>query len=482
MLNQCFTRCRILLFFVSLNFLYGCATNPVTGKRELSLLSFDREIELGREADPGIVAQYGLYNDEKISEYVNELGQDMAKISHRPNLEFTFRVLDSPVINAFALPGGYIYFTRGILAYMNSTAEVAGVMGHEIGHVTARHGAKAYTRAQLAQVGLTAGYIFSETFRQFSDVAQMGVGLLFLSFSRDQESQSDELGVAYSTTVGYDAQNMSHFFGTLNRLQEQSGQSLPGWFSTHPNPADREKRTLELARNAQQTSTLKEFKTERDRHLDLIDGMVYGEDPRQGFVENSYFYHPELDFQFPVPADWQLVNTPQVVQMVNKDQTAGIQFTLAKEPSALSAADKFVAESKAELANSKATRTNGYTTEIRETIISAQDGKLRVLSYFIEKDRKVYVFHGFARTNKFGENQNAFIYTMSNFDRLRNESARNVQPTRVDVVRVDSATTLGDFLMKHPSKEATPETLAVVNGMKLTDPLRPGDRVKVLTK
>lgn len=468
--------------FVALNFLSGCAINPVTGKRELSLLSFDKEVALGAEADPGIVAQYGLYKDDKISAYIDGIGQSMAKISHRPNLKFTFRVLDSPVINAFALPGGYIYFTRGILAYMNSTAEVAGVMGHEIGHVTARHGAKAYTRAQLAQVGLTAGYLFSETFRQFGEVAQMGVGLLFLRFSRDQESQSDKLGVDYSTQVGYDARNMSNFFGTLNSLKAKSGQSLPGWFSTHPNPADREKRTLQLAREAQQKSGKANFKTERDRHLDFIDGMVFGEDPRQGFVENDYFYHPDLGFQFPVPAEWSLVNTPQVVQMANKGQTAGIQFTLAKEPTARSAADKFVAESGGKLADSDVTRTNGFVTEIREIVIAGQQGDLRVLSYFIEKDKNVYLFHGFTNAGNFGKYRSTFKNTMSNFDRLRNRKARNVKPTRIKVVKVSRKTTLKDLLARHPSEEVTPEKLAIVNGMQLTDELKPGDRVKILTK
>src|SRR3990172_2751360 len=200
---------KFVLVLLLTQFLIACAVNPVTGKRELNLLSEGQEIQLGAESDPAIIAQYGLYNDEKISNFLTGMGQKMAGISHRPQLEFHFRVLDSPVINAFALPGGYVYFTRGILGYMNSEAEVAGVLGHEIGHVTARHGAKAYTRAQLAQVGFTAGYVLSETFRQYGDVAMQSIGLLFLKFGRDQETQSDKLGVEYSTTIGYDAKNMS---------------------------------------------------------------------------------------------------------------------------------------------------------------------------------------------------------------------------------------------------------------------------------
>lgn len=468
-----------LILFV-LQFLLSCATNPVTGKKEFSLLSTSDEIRLGAEADKEIVAQYGLYDDAKIAEYIDGLGQKMAKISHRPNLTFHFRVLDSPVINAFALPGGYVYITRGILGYMNSEAELAGVMGHEIGHVTARHGAKAYTRAQLAQVGLSAGYLFSETFRQFSDVAQVGVGLLFLRFSRDQERQSDQLGVDYSTTVGYDAREMSHFFGTLNRLQKQSGQSLPGWFSTHPNPQDREARTLQLASRAQQNSGLSAFKTEREGYLRRIDGIVFGDDPRQGFVQDGYFYHPTLDFQFPVPTDWQLVNTPRQVQMVNRDQTAAIQFALSQQPSARSAAQKFLADNKARVISSDRRKVNGMTAEIRESTVAGQDGELTVLSYFIKKTNSVYVFHGFCRPRYYSKNVSHFTNTMEHFDRLRNQKAKNKKPTRLRAIGVSRRSTLKAFLARYPNEKVSAEKLAIINGMKLTDTVRPGDRVKVL--
>lgn len=460
----------------------ACAVNPVTGERELNLLSESQEIQLGKQADPAIVAQYGIYDDPKLAEFVDRMGQKMAKISHRPDLKFTFRVLDSPVVNAFALPGGFVYFTRGILAYMNSEAELAGVLGHEIGHVTARHGAKAYTRAQLAQVGFAAGYIFSETFRQFSDLAEAGVGLLFLSFSRDQERQSDQLGVEYSTAIGYDAQRMSKFFGTLDRLQEQSGQSLPGWFSTHPNPEDREKKTLELAQKAQQESSLSNFEVDRDPYLNLIDGIVFGEDPRQGFVENGMFYHPTLDFQFPVPAGWQVANSPQVVQMVNKEQNAGMEFSLAQETTARAAAEKFVSSTNATVTFSDYTKVNGYSTEVRESTIATEQGELKVLSYFIEKGENVYIFHGYAAPANYGANLSSFKHTMTGFDRLRNPKARTVQPTHIKVAKVTRTTTVKDFLAQYPTDKASEETLAIINGMDLSDTLKPGDRVKVLSQ
>lgn len=445
-------------------------------------MSTSDEIKLGREADKEIVAAYGIYDNQKVSDYVDQLGQEMVKISHRPTLEFHFRVLDSPVINAFALPGGYVYITRGILAYMNSEAELAGVIGHEIGHISARHSAKQYTRAQLAQLGFGLGSIFSETFRQFSDVAQIGVGLLFLRFSRDQERQSDQLGVEYSTKIGYDATHMSNFFATLYRLQKQSGQDLPSWFSTHPDPEEREAKTLQMAKEWQKKVPAKKFRVDQEHYFKTIDGIVFGEDPRQGFVEKGYFYHPILDFQFPVPSNWQLVNTPQEVQIINKNQDAAILFTLSQESSARSAADKFLANTQGQLIQSDNTRVNGFIAEIRVSDVQQQQGILRVLSYFIEKDRKVYVFHGFCAKAKYTRNIKAFKYTMSNFDRLKNRAAKNVKPTRLKIIKVTRGGTLKEVLERYPKGKLTVKQLAILNGMKLTDSVRPGDRIKVLKK
>ena len=215
----------ILTLFLSIFLITNsCSVNPVTGKKELSLMSEKQEIALGKQSDPSIVANFGLYQDPKLQTFITQKGQKMAKISHRPGLKYEFKVLDSPVVNAFAVPGGYVYFTRGILAHFNNEAEFAGVLGHEIGHVTARHSAKQYSNQMLAQLGFFVGMVVSPEFRQFADVTQQGLGLLFLKFSRDHESQSDKLGVEYSTKIGYNAHEMADFFKTLSRLSEGQKQ------------------------------------------------------------------------------------------------------------------------------------------------------------------------------------------------------------------------------------------------------------------
>ena len=183
-------------------------------------MSESQEIALGQEADPSIIAEYGLYDNATLQNFITAKGKEMAAISHRSNLPFQFKIVDSPVVNAFALPGGYVYFTRGIMGHFNNEAEFAGVLGHEIGHVAAKHAARQQRDQLLGQILLMGGIIFSEKFRQFADVAQQGVGLLFLKNSRDHESESDKLGVEYSTKIGYDAHQMAGFFKTLKKLNK----------------------------------------------------------------------------------------------------------------------------------------------------------------------------------------------------------------------------------------------------------------------
>src|SRR5690606_13863784 len=240
----------------------------------------------------------------------------MAAIPQRSDLPYPFKIVDSPVVTAFAVPGGYIDFTRGIMAHFNNEAEFAGVLGHEIGHVTARHSAKQYSNAMLGQIGLVAGALISPEFAQFADVASTGLQLLFLKFGRDAESQSDKLGVEYSTKIGYDASEMAGFFHTLDRLSEQAGTAdVPTFLSTHPDPADREQRVAKLAEQWRKKVKTTDLDVGRDSYLRMIDGIIYGDDPKQGYVENNVFYHPVLKFQSTIRSRWAVQNTPQAVHM-----------------------------------------------------------------------------------------------------------------------------------------------------------------------
>jgi predicted Zn-dependent protease len=203
---------KLLLLLAAILLFPSCAVNPVTGKKQLMLMSEAQEVALGAQYDPSVVSTFGVYTNQELLDFVTLKGTEMGRISHRPNLEFHFKILDSPVINAFAVPGGYIYLTRGILAQFNNEAELIGVLGHEMGHVTARHSASQQSKQQLGQLLLVGGMIASEKFREFGQYASQGMQLLFLKFSRDNEREADRLGVEYSSKIKYDSHKMADFF------------------------------------------------------------------------------------------------------------------------------------------------------------------------------------------------------------------------------------------------------------------------------
>ena len=460
----------------------SCAVNPVTGKRELMLLSEADEIKLGQQSDPEIIKMYGLYDNPALSQYITKLGTRMAKISHRPNLQYQFRLLDTPVINAFAVPGGYVYITRGILAYLNNEAELAGVMGHEIGHIAARHSAKQYSKAQLAQVGLGLGTILSRDFARFAGIAQTGMALLFLKFSRDAERQADQLGVEYSTKVGYDAREMANFFETLERMQPSEGGGLPGWLSTHPNPADRVVAVRKLAAEWRQKVGNTQFKVNRNSYLKRLEGLVFGDDPRQGYVENNTFYHPELTFRFPVPAGWKVQNTPSQVQMISRKEDAAILFTLSSQASPAGAANSFVSESKARVIEATAVKVNGLNARRMISDITTRQDVLRVLSYFIQYGGNVYEFHGYSSQNDFASHKAVLEQTMSGFRKLTNPAKINVKPNRVHIKTVSRTTTVRNALKSFHVADDKLEAIALLNGLHLTDKVRQNTLLKVIGK
>jgi len=461
----------------------ACAVNPVTGKRELMLLSSADELAMGQQSDPQILQTYGKYEDAELARYVAALGKKIGALSHQPKLNYSIKVLDSPVVNAFAVPGGYVYLTRGILAYFNDEAELAGVVAHEIGHIAARHSAQQYSNAQLVQIGLVAGSMASETFRKYAGVAQLGVSLLFLSFSRSDEREADALGVEYSAKAGYDSNHMANMFVSLERLNPgEAAGGLPGWFSTHPNPENRiaaiKKDTLVWREKLQQ----RQFTVNRDQYLKQIDGLVFGEDPRQGYVEGNIFYHPELRFQFPVPGGWKVNNTASQVQMINPEQNAVILFSMAPEKTPSAAAQAFIKESQAAVARSESAKVNGMTAHRLISDVRTEQGVLRVMSYFIQKGQTVYAFIGFTEQSRFGSYSSAFEQTMGRFNNLTDSRKINVQPERLTLKRTTTQGSLRQALQKFGGPEKTWESLAIVNGMKLDDSVPGNTLIKYVVK
>ena len=445
-------------------------------------MSEGQEIALGAESDPGVIAYFGLYPDDKMQAFINEKGKQMAGISHRPNLDYKFRVLDSPVVNAFAVPGGYVYFTRGIMANFNNEAEFAGVLGHEIGHITARHSARQQTTQILLQVGLIAGMVVSKDFAQFADEASQSLGLLMLKFSRDHESQSDKLGVEYSTKIGYDAHEMADFFNTLKRMSEKSGQSIPTFLSTHPDPGDRYNKVHQYASQWQQNAQYTNLKVNTDSYLHMIDGLVYGEDPRQGYVENDVFYHPELKFRYPIPRGWKTVNTPQQVQMAQPDGKALIILTVAQGANLDEAAKNVLEQYKITLIKSQKVRVNGLPAiaMTAQQVNEQTNSTIRVLAYLIEYNGMIYNFLGVSDANDFNQYQPLFSNTMVNFRKLTDPGKLNIQPERILIKTVKRDGSLEQVLSSFGVPANRLKELAIVNGMQLNERLSQGTLIKVV--
>ena len=476
--------CLVSSYFI----IESCAKNPVTGKRQLVFTSEADEIAMGQQADPQIIAQFGLYADSSLQRFINEKGKQMAAISHRPNLEYHFRVIDSEVLNAFAVPGGYVYFTRGIMAHFNNEAEFAGVLGHEIGHITARHSVIQQRNQILGQVGIIAGVIINPDLGRFAEVASQGLGLLFLKFGRDDERQSDELGVEYSSKIGYDAQQMSNFFITLQRKGAETGTAeLPDFLSTHPNPGDRHVTTAKLASEWKAKLSLANPQVNRNEYLRRIEGLIYGEDPKQGFLENSVFYHPELKFQFPVPQGWMYQNTPQVVQVAPRDGKALLMFMLGRGNSLQEAANNAVQQYKLQVIESRNITVNGMPAiyMVADQVAQQQQQQqstIRTVSYFIQYNNTIYHFIGVSGINDFNNYLSSFNNVAQGFRPLTDQAKLNKKADRIRLRTVANNATLSQALKSFNMPDNRLEELAILNGMKLTDNVTKGMLIKIIAQ
>ena len=329
--KRIFTALSILLGAL---LLYACVSEivPATGEKRYLGYSWQQEMELGKQASKEVSALFGLYRDPKVERYVSEVGNRVLAKSHlrRPgadeqfrNTPVTFGVLDSPIINAMALPGGYIYVTRGMLAHLNNEDQLATVLAHEIGHVAARHAARQAFQQQIGQGLLLGGAVLGQGLglgQSILNLGGMAAQLLFLRYSREDELEADKLGVEYGVGAGYDAREVIPFFQTLGRIQEKEGQGMPSFLSTHPDPGARVQRIREMTGAAAAPRTA----PADSRYMSNVENLVIGEDPRQGFVEGDVFYHPDLRFRFPVPRGFKVVNQPtQVIMVEGKHRETG---------------------------------------------------------------------------------------------------------------------------------------------------------------
>lgn len=313
--------------------LQACATDPVTGKRSFAM-SESWEINAGKKYHEQIMKQYQVYDDPELQKYVDNIGQRLAKKSHRPDLPFTFTLLDSPQVNAFALPGGYVYITRGIMAYMNKESHLAGVIGHEIGHVTGRHGAERAAQQQLATVASVAVAVGTGS-GDLLQASQMLGGALMSGYGRSQELESDRLGAEYIAHNNYDVDDMIGVIGILKNQElfareqaQKEGRQYQGYhglFASHPR---NDQRLQEVIKAAEKFRDASQPVADDGRFLQLTNGMAYGESESQGITRGNKFYHKGLDLFVEFPRGWRIQNTPSVLGAIAPDGSQVIQMRM----------------------------------------------------------------------------------------------------------------------------------------------------------
>ncbi|MBI4419687.1 MAG: M48 family metalloprotease [Gemmatimonadetes bacterium] len=438
----------------------ACAVNPATGKRQLALVSEGQEIAMGRQNDQAIATSLGLYGDSAVQLYVGELGGRLAALSERPQLPWTFRVVDDPVVNAFAVPGGFIYITRGILAHLNSEAQLAAVLGHEIGHITARHSVEQLSRAQLAQLGLGLGMIFSPEFRQVGDLAGAGLNVLFLKFGRDDESQADELGLRYLLRANYDPRPMADVFTMLARVSQGAGAGrVPNWLSTHPDPVNRRE---SIQRQIAALGQPLEGRGVGEDYLNRLDGLVYGQNPREGFFRDDVFLHPDLAFQIQFPSGWTTANQRQAVMAMSPEQDGLIQVSLAEQPTPEAAARAFFDLRSMDGPPARRTRINELPAVVQEFLAQTEGGQIRGVATFVEHGGRVFRLLAYSRPALWRAWAGVVDEVFDSFARLTDREALNIQPLRVEIVPLPSSMTLTRFMEQYPSPIPIQE-LALIN-------------------
>lgn len=436
----------------------ACATNPATGRRDLMLIGEGQEVALGRQEDSKAVAAYGTYPDEALVRWVESLGLALAARSERPALPWSFRLADDAAVNAFAAPGGFIFVTRGILAHLDSEAELAMVMGHEIGHVTARHLARQLSQQQLATLGLGAGMIAVPELQRYAGIGQTGLGLLFLKFGRDDEREADELGLRYAQRLDYDVAEGACAFRMLDLVaRREPGGRMPSWLSTHPDPGDRYRRLLAMVERQ-----LRGGNVERESYLRRLDGLTFGENPREGFFRDGTFYHPDLRFRLQMPRGFETRNTKQAVVAASPEGNAVLQLTLAKGGSADEAARAFFRDSGLRAVDARRTGVNGLLAVTGG--FEGVSGQTRIsgAAAFVEHEGKVYQLVGYSGALDWPRYRSLLGGAIGSFSPLRERWALEAEPCRLALVTLERDMTLSDFTRLYPS--TVPDaTVALIN-------------------
>ncbi|GJL81658.1 MAG: hypothetical protein DHS20C01_12920 [marine bacterium B5-7] len=474
---------RILFLILLLGAgLSGCAVNPVTGKQNFVLISEEQELALGRQAHEGILKQYGLYDDQELEEYVSRVGETLARNSHRSNIPYSFYLLDSPMVNAFALPGGYVYITRGIMSFMENEAQLAGVLGHEIGHVTARHGVRQQSQGMV--IGVLGGVAAAATGSSaVGDLSNALGSALISGYGRSHELEADRLGAEYLARSGYDPSAMIEVIGILKdqelyetaKAREAGRQPsvYHGVFASHPQNDDRLKEVIAAA--GQPVNGRRPV--DREAFLKRLDGMVVGDSAHQGVIRNGHFLHASLNVFIDLPAGWESENRPDRLISVAPDQSAVLQILLdtrKDNESPRAYIDREFPQSESR----RALTVNGFDAVTLVDTINTPFGKRPSQLAAVFRDDDIFLF---AAASRDGNTVASFDDTVRSLRSLTNAERQLAKPHHIDLVRAESGDTFTSILRKQNlHDDIDVDRLRLLNGRFPDGEPHSGELIKIV--
>ncbi|MGE3771613.1 MAG: M48 family metalloprotease [Gammaproteobacteria bacterium] len=492
MIDPIVVRCRpqTAAVLALLLLLAGCATNPVTGRQDLVFMSEQQEVALGAQAHAEILQRYQVYDDPALQRYVDAIGQSLATHSHRSQLTYRFTVLDSTEINAFALPGGYVYITRGLLAYLNSEAELAAVLGHEIGHVTARHSVRQQSSAQAASVGagLLSVLVPQLGYAGLNQTINLLGTALLRGYGREMELEADGLGAEYLARTGYDPQAMIAVIGTLKNqeifdrelaaAEGREPRAYHGLFATHPS---NDQRLREAVAHAAQAGQAVGGEIRRDAFLDRIDGLVIGENPQEGVVRGKHYHHAALGFALDLPDGWAVENLPDRLVLSAPQGAAQIQLTAKRLDTGQTVGSLVHGLRLASFADEQTLSVNGLKGLTGVTQIAVEGRQLPARLVAIGHGGRAFLVTGAAREAAgFAQIEPVVLATARSFRPLTEVDRKKVSANRLHVVPRRNAVSWAALAANSPLRKLPEAQLRLLNAAPPTSPGPETPRYKVV--
>jgi len=457
---------KLLISFSLLSLVISCSVNPVTGERDFVLMSEEAELEMGRKYYSQILQSQALYQDPKIQSYVQSIGDSLAELSHRSDLIYRFTVLDSPDVNAFALPGGYIFINRGLMVYLSSEEELAAVLGHEIGHVTARHSVRQISQAQVLSIISYA--VAREAGSAAGDLANIASGALVAGYGRDMELQADSLGAEYMAKQGYSALGMIDTISVLkehelystevSKRRGSNQQTYHGIFASHPSNDSRLKEVIKKADSLRKDS----LESNSLNYLKRIEGMTYGDSQVAGILRKNGFYHKDLDIRLISPDNWEVLNTPNSLTFIAPEGKASLQVSVSDQVRKETPKNYLSRLTSGEVYQSKELKLGSHQAFL--TLLEENFRISRVAIVF--KNKRIFTFYGTTEKNglDIGEFDNQFLSIIESFRDLKATEIELTEPLLIKSYKVARGDSYSSLARKSPIPFDPESRLRLLNG------------------